>query len=86
MAECRRRQRCQPDAVACQLSSCCSGVLRGASQDRPHGDEGLHRGRRAAARPAVSVIQPQPTLAVVTMTAGAAQAASAAIRTLRLGS
>jgi len=42
-------------------------------------------GRSTAGRGA-SIIRPQPTLAAVTMTAGAAQAASAAIRTLRLGS
>jgi len=42
-------------------------------------------GRSTAGRGA-SIIRPQPMLAVVTMTTGVAQAASAAIRTLRLGS
>ena len=42
-------------------------------------------GRSTAGRGA-SIIRPRPMLAVVTMTTGAAQAASAAICTLRLGS
>jgi hypothetical protein len=42
-------------------------------------------GRSTAGRGA-SIIRPRPMLTVVTMTAGAAQAATAAIRTPRLGS